>query len=295
VTENAKGLSGYLSLIKIHNTDGTASTYGGLTIVSTLAWGLGYFGMPHILLRFMAIRNEGELSTSRRIGSIWVVISMFAAILIGVIGNAVSKAGGIAALATSAESETVVIKLAELLGSHGVVLALLAGVIMAGILACTMSTADSQLLAAASSVSQNLLQDCFKIKMSQKTAMVIARITVIAVAIVGIILAWNPESSVFKIVSFAWAGFGAAFGPLMLLSLFWKRCNKWGALAGMVAGGVMVFVWKFLIRPIGGGWDIYELLPAFIVALVAIVAVSLLTKAPSDEIVKEFEEVKTRA
>ncbi|MCI9485552.1 MAG: sodium/proline symporter [Lachnospiraceae bacterium] len=296
VAENAKGLSGYLSLTQIHNAaDNTASPYGFLNIASMLAWGLGYFGMPHILLRFMAIRDEKELKVSRRIGSVWVVIAMSVAILIGVVGNAVTAAGNLSVLEGSSEAETVIIRLAEIISTNGVLLALLAGVIMAGILACTMSTADSQLLAAASSVSQNLLQDFLKIKMTTRTAMRIARLTVLGIAVVGIGLAWNPDSSVFKIVSFAWAGFGAAFGPVMLFALFWKRSNKWGALAGMVAGGIMVFVWKFLIRPMGGLWDIYELLPAFLVASAAILVVSFVTAPPSEEIVREFESVNKSA
>ena len=155
-----------------------------------------------------------------------------------------------------------------------------------------MSTADSQLLTAASSMSQDLLQDFFKIKMSSKTNMLVARLTVVMVAVVGIFLAWDPNSSVFYIVSFAWAGFGGAFGPIMLFSLFWKRVNKQGALAGMLSGGIMVFVWKFLIRPLGGAWNIYELLPAFVVSSIAIVVISLLTAPPSEEICKEFDQVK---
>ena len=177
-------------------------------------------------------------------------------------------------------------------GAFAVLLALLAGVIMAGILACTMSTADSQLLAAASSVSQNLLQDFAGIKMKEKTAMLIARLTVLGIAVISILLAWNPNSSVFKIVSFAWAGFGAAFGPVVLFALFWKRSNKWGALAGILSGGIMVFVWKFLVRPLGGAWDLYELLPAFLVASAMILVVSLATGKPDAEIEREFEEVK---
>ena len=155
-----------------------------------------------------------------------------------------------------------------------------------------MSTSDSQLLAAASSVSHNLLQDCFGIKLSQKASMLLARLTVILIAVIGVILAWDPGSSVFRIVSFAWAGFGAAFGPVMLFALFWKRSNRYGALAGMIVGGVMVFVWKYLIAPMGGIFAIYELLPAFICACIAIVVVSLLTPAPAKEIVEEFESVK---
>ena len=292
VMANANSLAGYLSMAQMHDgATNTASPYSLLTIVSTMAWGLGYFGMPHILLRFMAIEDENKLTLSRRIASIWVVISMAVAILIGVIGCAASVQGAIPTFATSAESETVIIRFAHLLGQHNFLLSLVAGVVLAGILACTMSTADSQLLTAASGVSQNLLQDFLKIKMSAKASMMAARLTVIGIAAVAIFLAWNPDSSVFYIVSFAWAGFGAAFGPLVLFALFWKRTNMQGALAGMLAGGVMVFVWKYLVRPMGGIWNIYELLPAFIVSALAIVIVSLLTKAPSKEICEEFDSV----
>ena len=166
----------------------------------------------------------------------------------------------------------------------------MAGLILSGILAATMSTADSQLLAAASSVTQDLLQGTMKIKLSDKAAMIIARLTVVVIAIVGVIWARN-EGSVFTIVSFAWAGFGAAFGPVVLLALFWKRSNKYGALAGMVAGGVMVFVWKYAIAPMGGIFKIYELMPAFVIAIVVNVIVSLATKAPDDSVVKEYDEV----
>lgn len=292
VIENAKSLPGYLSMNNTYNiADGTSSEYGFITIVSTLAWGLGYFGMPHILLRFMATRKEEEIKLSRRIASVWVVISMGIAILIGLIGCAVAAKGAIPSFTTSSEAETVVIQFSSLLAQHGFFAAVVAGLVLAGILACTMSTADSQLLAAASSVSQNLLQDFLKIKMSQKASMIIARVTIGIIAVISVILAWNPDSSVFTIVSFAWAGFGGAFGPVMLFSLFWKRTNLQGALAGMVSGGVVVFVWKYLVRPIGGVWNIYELLPAFLVGCVMIVAVSLLTKAPSEEVVKEFESI----
>ena len=292
VMANANSLAGYLSMTQMHDgATNTASPYSLLTIVSTMAWGLGYFGMPHILLRFMAIEDENKLTLSRRIASIWVVISMAVAILIGVIGCAASVQGAIPTFATSAESETVIIRFAHLLGQHNFLLSLIAGVVLAGILACTMSTADSQLLTAASGVSQNLLQDFLKIKMSAKASMMAARLTVIGIAAVAIFLAWNPDSSVFYIVSFAWAGFGAAFGPLVLFALFWKRTNMQGALAGMIAGGVMVFVWKYLVRPMGGVWNIYELLPAFIVSALAIIIVSLLTAAPSKEICDEFDSV----
>lgn len=292
VAENAKALSGYLSMTSMHDmASGASVPYGFITILSTLAWGLGYFGMPHILLRFMAMEDENKIKTSRRIATVWVVIAMFVAILIGIIGYGASVAGAIPMFASSAESETVIVRFANLLSQNGFLAALVAGVVLAGILACTMSTADSQLLTAASGVSQNLLQDVFKVKMSTKQSMQAARLTVLGIALVAIVLAWNPDSSVFTIVSFAWAGFGAAFGPVMLFSLFWKRTNFYGALAGMVSGGVMVFVWKYLVRPLGGAWNIYELLPAFIVSGAAILAVSLVTAPPSKEICEEFESV----
>ncbi len=292
VTENAGALEGYLSMSRTHTmADQTSSPYGILNIVSTLAWGLGYFGMPHILLRFMAISDEKKLTTSRRIASTWVVISMFVAILIGIIGYSVSVAGHIPVFTSGSEAETVIIQLAGLLGSYGFLYSVLAGVVLAGILACTMSTADSQLLTAASGVSQDLMQDFLKLKVSHKTSMLAARLTVIGVALIAVFLAWDPNSSVFTIVSFAWAGFGASFGPVMLLALFWKRSNFYGAVAGMISGGAMVFIWKYLVRPLGGVFNIYELLPAFTVACVAIIVVSLITPEPDLQIYKEFDSV----
>lgn len=292
VMDNARALPGYLSMTLSHDVAANAANpYGFLSIASTLAWGLGYFGMPHILLRFMAIEDERKLSLSRRVASIWVVISMAVAIFIGVVGYSVSKVGAIEVLEGSA-SETIIVRLASLLSTYGVPAALMAGVVLAGILASTMSTSDSQLLTAASSVSQNLMSECFRVEMSVKKKVAAARLTVVAIAVVGMFMARNPDSSVFGIVSFAWAGFGAAFGPVMLFGLFWKRTNWQGALAGMVSGGVMIFVWKYLVRPMGGVLNIYELLPAFLVACAAIVLVSLATPAPEREIVDTFEEVK---
>ena len=295
VISNAKELPGYLNLMQGYNAEtGAAGAYSLLDVASILAWGLGYFGMPHILLRFMAIKDEAMVKTSRRIASVWVVLSMGVAVFIGIIGYSVSYAGKIPMLTTSADSETVIIQMANLMSQHGVILALMAGVILAGILAATMSTADSQLLAAASSVSKDLMEDFLGIKMSQKKAMTVARCTVIGIALIALILAWDPNSSVFRVVSFAWAGFGATFGPAMLLALFWKRSNKAGCLSGLVAGGAMIFIWKFGLSGLGGIWSIYELLPAFIVALIVNVVVSLATKAPSDEIVRIYEEVKAK-
>lgn len=285
VIDNAKELPGYLSMFQSYDVaTGTASPYRLLTICSVLAWGLGYFGMPHILLRFMAIEDEEKLTLSRRIAITWVAISMAVAVFIGVIGYSMSKVGAIDMLEGS-NSETIIVRIADLLSRHGVIFALLAGIILAGILASTMSTADSQLLAASSAVSSDMLNR------NGKSGIIAARITLMLIAVFAIILARNPDSSVFQIVSFAWAGFGAAFGPVVLFSLFWRRTNKYGALAGMLFGGVMIFVWKYLIRPLGGAWDIYELLPAFIVASVAIIVFSLITPAPEQSVLDEFDRV----
>ena len=293
VMENAKSLPGYLNIMQGYDvTTNSASSYSLLSVASTMAWGLGYFGMPHILLRFMGIRNEKELTISRRIASVWVVISMAVAIFIGIIGYSMSLAGEIPMLnSSSSESETIIMKIADLMSQNGFLFAVVAGVILAGILAATMSTADSQLLAAASSVSEDFLQDFMRVKLTAAGQMIAARATVVGVAAVAIILAWNPNSSVFRVVSFAWAGFGAAFGPTMLLALFWRRSNRKGALAGMIAGGLMIFIWKFGISRIGGVFAIYELLPAFLIGLAVNVIVSLMTKEPSVTVTKIYDEV----
>lgn len=291
VIDNAKSIPGYFSLTNIHNTEtGGADKYSLLTIASLMAWGLGYFGMPHILLRFMAIEDKNKIKTSRRIASVWVVISMAVAIFIGFVANAVTKTGKLEQLDGST-SETAIIRMAQIMSEHHVLLAIIAGLVFAGILACTMSTSDSQLLAASSSVSENIIKGVFGIKLSDKQSMITARIVLMVIAVLGIILAWDSNSSVFRIVSFAWAGFGATFGPVMLTSLFWKRSNKYGAISGMVVGAVMVFLWKFVISKIGGIFEIYELLPSFVAALIVIVVVSLLTKEPEKEIVDEFDAV----
>ncbi len=292
VFANFKNLDGYLDITKGFDVaSNTTGSYGGLPIASTLAWGLGYFGMPHILLRFMAIDDAKKLKISRRIASVWVVFSMTIAVLIGLVGYGLMKNGIVPAYESSSAAETILVDIASFLTKVGYIPALVGGIFLAGILASTMSTADSQLIAASSSVTRDLIMNTFKIKISQKTAMVIARVSVVVIAVIAIFLAKNPNSSVFRVVSFAWAGFGAAFGPVMILSLFWKRTTKWGALAGMISGGAMVFIWKFVIAKIGGVFAIYELLPAFITAAIFIVIVSLLDKKPSQEIVAEFESV----
>lgn len=288
VMDNARSLPGYLSLNNTFDAaNNTSNSFSFISIVSTLAWGIGYFGMPHILVRFMAIEDEKKLTLSRRIASVWVVIAMTVGIFIGVVGLAMTKAGSLENLA---DSETVIVRITGLISKHGVLAALIAGVILAGILAATMSTSDSQLLTAASGVSQNILHDFFHVEMDEKKSLFTARLTIIGISIVSIFMARNPNSSVFGIVSFAWAGFGASFGAVMLCALFWRRSTLAGALSGMVAGGVMVFVWKYLVRPLGGALDIYELLPAFLVSLAVIIIVSLLTNKPSDKVLAEFDK-----
>ena len=289
VMDNAKSLPGYFSLSAIHDAvAGTAVPYSALSAVSLFAWGIGYFGMPHILVRFMAIEDENKLVLSRRVASIWVTIAMGVAIFIGVVGLGVVKAGNMAPLE---DSERVIIALTDILSQNGFLAAVLGGVILAGILAATMSTADSQMLVAASGVSENIVQDFFGKKLTEKQSLMVARGTILAIAAIGLFMAKDPNSSVFGIVSFAWAGMGAAFAGVMICALFWKRTTLQGALAGMVSGGAMVFIWKYGVRPMGGILDIYELLPAFLVSLAMIVIVSLATKAPSQEIIDEFESV----
>ena len=263
---------------------GAASDYGILTICSMLAWGLGYFGMPQVLLRFMAIRKEEELKRSRRIAMVWVVISLAVAVFIGIIGRQLFPVEHL----TKSAAENIFITM-----SQSYLPPILAGFVMAGILAATISSSDSYLLIAASAFSKNMFQGIFKKNATDKQVMTVSRITLLVLAAIGIVIALDEKSVIFEIVSFAWAGFGATFGPVMIFSLFWKRINKPGAVAGMISGGAMVFIWKLLISRLGGVFAIYELLPAFIFSAIVIVVVSLLTKAPSKEIEEDFEAVRT--
>ena len=295
IFDNVSNFDGYMDVFKGYDVASkTTGSYGALPVASTLAWGLGYFGMPHILLRFMAIEDKKKLKTSRRVASVWVVISMGVAILIGIIGYSLMKEAIVPTYANASAAETIIVDVAKWIASHGYVPAFIGGVILAGILASTMSTADSQLLAAASSVSQNLVQETFKKKLSEKKGMILARVCVFVISVIAVFLALDPSSSVFRIVSFAWAGFGAVFGPMVLFGLFWKRMTKWGAIAGMITGGATIFIWKFVVREVFADTilNIYELLPAFIVASIFIVIISLVTKAPDEKVTKAFDEVK---
>lgn len=289
VIENIKTIPGYLSMTgmavpvldangvqqSLNNAPlfGEAANYGFLTILSTLSWGLGYFGMPQVLLRFMAIRKGTELKRSRRIATVWVLISLSAAVFIGILGRFILPAD--VALATKGGAENVFAQLAQLL-FHPVI----AGVIMAGILAATISSSDSYLLIAASAVSKNIFEGIVRKNATDRQVMTVSRIVLLVITVLGAVIAWNEESIIFEVVSFAWSGFGATFGPVILFSLFWKRVNRPGAIAGMVSGGCMVFLWKLLLKPLGGIFGIYELLPAFLVSCVFIVVVSLCTARP---------------
>ena len=298
VLDNAKSIPGFFEFFGLASpkvADGAqvvganglewnaAAKYGFLTVCSTMAWGLGYFGMPQVLLRFMAIRKEEELKFSRRIAMIWVVVSLGVAVFIGIAGRALFPTAHL----TKAASESIFITLAT-----SSLPAILAGFVMAGILAATISSSDSYLLIAASAFAKNIFQGVAKKKATDKQVMLVTRITLLAIALIAIVIALDENSIIFNVVSFAWAGFGATFGPLMLFSLFWKRTNRAGAIVGMISGGGMVFLWKLVISKLGGVFAIYELLPAFIFSSLCIVVVSLLTAPPSKEIEEDFEAVK---
>lgn len=298
VMENAKSIPGFFEFFGLASPAlneegmqiveanapvfGEAANYGILTICSMMAWGLGYFGMPQVLLRFMAIRKEEELTMSRRIAMIWVVISLAVAVFIGIVGRALFPTAHL----TASDAENIFITLAT-----SSLPAILAGFVMAGILAATISSSDSYLLIAASAFAKNIYQGIYKKKASDKEIMTVTRITLLVIALIAVVIALDENSVIFKVVSFAWAGFGATFGPIMLFSLFWKRTNRAGAIAGMVSGAAMVFIWKLGISKLGGVFAIYELLPAFVFSMICIVVVSLITAPPSKEIEEDFDAV----
>ena len=298
VVDNAKSIPGFFTFFGIASPSvdasgiqqvangapvfGEAGSYGFLTIISTLSWGLGYFGMPQVLLRFMAIRKTDELVRARRIATVWVVISLAAAVLIGLMGRAMFPVHETLNTASGAENVFIVL-------SRHLLPPLLAGLVMAGILAATISSSDSYLLIAASAVSLNIFKGILKKDASDKQVMTMSRIILLLIAVAGVVIAMDENSVIFTIVSFAWAGFGAVFGPIMLFSLFWKRTTQAGAVAGMVTGGVMVFLWKLALKPLGGVFGIYELFPAFVLSCLVILVVSLLTPVPSAQIQQEFD------
>lgn len=259
---------------------GIPAEYGLLTIISTLSWGLGYFGMPQVLVRFLGIRSAEEVRQSRIIAVVWVVISMVCALCIGFIGRAMLPTY----FGTNAAAENIFIVIAQM-----ILPAFMCGVVVSGILAASMSSASSYLLITGSSVAENIFRGIIKRDATDRQVMIVSRITLAVVMIIGIVIALDENSVIFRVVSYAWAGLGASFGPLVLCSLYWRRTNLPGALAGMLGGAITVVVWHNLIKPLGGVFGIYELLPAFIVSLLCIFVVSKLTAEPSQEIYDEFD------
>ncbi len=261
--------------------------FNGMGIVSALAWGLGYFGMPHIIVRFMGIRSNGEIKKARRIGISWMLVSYIGAILIGTLGTVYLKNHGITLSATDAET----VFSATMQNMYP---AFIAGIFLCAILAASMSTADSQLLAASSAVSQDIFKGLIKKDAEEKDVLTVSRVTVFLIALVALFLSLNPNSSIFNLVSFAWSGFGGTFGPLVLLALYWKRTTAPGAVAGLVCGGVVDVIWHYIPSSVAPIFGLYEIVPAFLACLVVTVVVSLCTKQ-NEEVAAKFEEYKKMA
>ncbi len=261
--------------------------FNGMGIVSALAWGLGYFGMPHIIVRFMGIRSNSEIGKARRIGIIWMVISYIGAILIGTLGTVYLKKYGITLDSVSAET----VFSATMQNMYP---AFIAGIFLCAILAASMSTADSQLLAASSAVSQDIFKGLIKKDAEEKDVLIVSRFTVFLIALIALLLSLNPSSSIFNLVSFAWSGFGGTFGPLVLLALYWKRTTAPGAIAGLVCGGVVDVVWHYIPASVNPIFGLYEIVPAFLICLIVTVVVSLCTKT-SDEVAAKYDQYKNMA
>lgn len=259
---------------------GEPTEYGIIAIISCLAWGLGYFGMPQVLVRFMSVKNSDEIKKSRVIAVVWVVISLFCAVTIGLIGRAVLPTEFL----TNSAAENIFIVLAQMM-----LPSFMCGLVVSGIFAAAMSSSSSYLLISGSAVAENIFRGLIKKNATDAQVMIVARITLVVILLFGIFIAIDENSIIFQVVSYAWAGFGAAFGPLMLLSLYWKRTNLPGAVAGMLTGAIGVVVWHELIKPLGGIFGVYELLPCFFLSLIVIVIVSKLTAEPSKEITDEFD------
>ncbi len=265
-----------------------------INIISGLGWGLGYFGMPHILVRFMAVKSDKELNKSKGVAIVWVALSLFFACFIGVLGRAYLSPDALVA----GGSEQVFIEMIKKLFMEDIKVPFIAGLFLCGILAAIMSTADSQLLVSASSVAEDIYKGLIKKEADDKKVLMVSKLTVIVIAIIAYIIALNPNNTIMGLVSNAWAGLGAAFGPLVILSLFWKRTNFQGAVAGVVTGALTVIVWDYLPlvngATIGKTTGLYSLVVGFALSIIAIVIVSLCTKAPSDEILQEFEDVQNK-
>lgn len=269
--------SGFLHLLE--RADGKPIPL--LAIVSLLAWGMGYFGQPHILTRFMAIRSPKEIRPARQIAMTWVVISLTCAVLVGLAGRAFFPE-----TLSDSDAEKIFMLLVDRL-THPV----LGGILLAAVLAAIMSTADSQLLVTSSALTEDLYRVIIRPHASEKELVWVSRSTVIGVAAVACLIALKPDSSVLDLVAYAWAGFGATFGPLVLMSLYWKRMTRNGAIAGIIGGGVTVLVWKQLE---GGLFDLYEIVPGFVVSVCLIVLASLLGRKPETNVLRQFADAKNR-
>lgn len=282
----AGGAPAYLSLFS-----NGGKPYGFVDIISQVAWGLGYCGMPHILVRFMAVKDEKELSKSKGIAIVWVALSLLFACIIGVLGRAYLYPE----VLTDGAEENVFIEMIIKMFTQQYGLPIIGGLFLCGVLAAIMSTADSQLLVSASSVAEDIYRGVLKKDADDKTVLNMSRVTVFVIAVLAYIIALNPNSSIMGLVSNAWAGLGSAFGPIVLLSLFWKRTNFQGAVAGIVVGALTVIIWDYL--PLVSGQTpgtvtgLYSLAIGFALSLLAIIGVSLATPAPSEEILQEFDDV----
>src|SRR5574344_1978793 len=254
--------------------DGTG--FGPMAIISALGWGLGYFGMPHILVRFMGISSDKDIPLSRRIAMVRVTIAFIGALMIG----AFAKVYLTTALAAGAQETVVIATIKQMYP------AFLGGIFLCAILAAAMSTADSQLLVAASAFCEDFVTTILGRKLSEKQVVMVSGLTVLAVALIAFLMSLNEHSTIFSLVSYAWAGFGATFGPLILLALFWKNCTNKGAIAGIITGGITVIVWHNLH---GGIFDLYEIIPGFLVCLLFAVVVSLCDKNKNPEMLAEFD------
>ena len=263
--------------------DGATNTpYTAIGIISLIAWGLGYFGQPHILIRFMGIESPKAIKKSRRIATVWVLISLTAAVLIGVSGRMFLGDG---LLVTAGNEETIYINMVTRIFP-----VFIAGIFLSAILAAIMSTADSQLLVTASAITEDFYHNKIRPNASAKELMWVSRGCVMVVALIAVLIATNQNSTVLGLVEYAWAGFGSAFGPLVLCSLFWRRANKYGAYAGIIVGGLVDLFWAQMS---GGIFELYEIVPGFVCGLLAIIIVSLATPAPSKEITDKFDSYRT--
>ena len=276
------------------------NSFNTSSIISALAWGLGYFGMPHIIIRFMGIRSNSDVTKARRIGIVWMIVSYVGTFLIGTLGTAFLLNNGtilgadpstiIEGVTTFGDAETVFSATMQ-----NMYPAFIAGIFLCAILAASMSTADSQLLAAASAVSRDIYKGLIKKDADEKEVLNISRFTVFLIALIALFLSMDANSSIFKLVSYAWAGFGSTFGPIVLLALYWRGMTNKGAIAGLLGGAVTVVYWHQMTGGWNGIFDYYEIIPGFIVCLLLSVIVSLIDKKKDPEMLKNFDEYKKMA